>query len=384
MNKWIDQGPTLWSGTIDLIAGEKVPFLMEYYENGGGATAEISWSGPGISQEVIPSQYLYTPDSTQPPTEEYGLQATIFDNANFTGAEVQRVDQSIAFDWDNGSPEAIIGPDQFSIRWEGRVEAPTTGTYTFYTYTDDGVRLWINGQLLVDQWVDQGPTLWSGSIALTAGEKVPLVMEYYENGGGAVAELTWSGPSISQSVIGVPYLFLPAQGQTSNSNGPFYTVTDDVPVDGQLNVNPLSSPETITNAVDYYDTQEDLCGDEGTSEVYTDYSQQLSTYNTIIQEAKLDIQQAQILGTESTAKVIAYPNPIGSQQELFVLFAWPVIEKLNIQLLDIHGKSIQSQQYQLSDFDGNVTLKLKEVPQGIYFLNIIGANQQHSQRIVVQ
>ena len=52
---------------------------------------------------------------------------------------------------------------------------------------DDGVRLWVNGQLLIDQWVDQGPTEWSGSISLVAQQRYNIQMDYYENGGGAAA-----------------------------------------------------------------------------------------------------------------------------------------------------------------------------------------------------
>src|SRR3546814_1559722 len=52
--------------------------------------------------------------------------------------------------WGNGSPSAGVGSDSFAVRWEGFVEAPTTGNYTFWTQSDDGVRLWVNGNLVID------------------------------------------------------------------------------------------------------------------------------------------------------------------------------------------------------------------------------------------
>ena len=55
---------------------------------------------------------------------------------------------------------------------------PYSQTYTFYTLTDDGVRLWVNGQLLVDKWIDQGPTDCSGQIALTAGQRYDVLMQF--------------------------------------------------------------------------------------------------------------------------------------------------------------------------------------------------------------
>ena len=62
-------------------------------------------------------------------------------------------------------------------------------------------RLWVNGQLIIDRWFDQGPTEWTGTIALTAGQRVSIQMDYYENGGGAVARLLWSSPSQTRQVI---------------------------------------------------------------------------------------------------------------------------------------------------------------------------------------
>ncbi len=140
---------------------------------------------------------IYTP-GTPPPT---GLAATYYDNMDFTGATVTRTDPRIDFDWTTGSPAAGIGADTFSVRWSGRVQPVAGETYTFHTVTDDGVRLWVNGELLVDRWVDQGPIEWSGAVALEAGAKVTILMEYYENGGGASAQLFWSSPSTPRQVI---------------------------------------------------------------------------------------------------------------------------------------------------------------------------------------
>lgn len=53
---------------------------------------------------------------------------------------------------------ATVGVDTFTMRWEGKVEPLYTQTYTFYTVTDDGVRLWVNGWLVIDKWQDRGPT----------------------------------------------------------------------------------------------------------------------------------------------------------------------------------------------------------------------------------
>src|ERR1051325_2567475 len=130
-----------------------------------------------------------------------GLRGLYYDTTGFTALKVARVDAGVNFDWGTGSPDGSIGADQFSVRWTGQVQPRYTQTYTFYTTTDDGVRLWANGVLVVDHSADQGATEWSGAIALTAGQKYNLQMDYYENGGGASAKLSWSNPSQENTII---------------------------------------------------------------------------------------------------------------------------------------------------------------------------------------
>ncbi len=120
---------------------------------------------------------------------------------------ITRVDPTVDYDWGNGSPDPAISDDHFTARWTGTVQAQFSEPYTFYTTTDDGVRLWVNGQLVIDEWIDQAPTEWNGSILLAAGQKYPITMEYYENGGGAAAHLSWASPSTAKTVIPQSQLF---------------------------------------------------------------------------------------------------------------------------------------------------------------------------------
>jgi len=139
-----------------------------------------------------------------------GLQGDYYDNMDFTGPLLRRTDPTVNFDWGNGSPDPAMGADNFSVRWTGKVQPRFTGTFTFYTASDDGVRLWVNNQLLIDNWTDHAPTENAGSIALQAGHLYDLKMEFYENGGGAVAQLYWSGPSVAREVIPSAQLYLPS------------------------------------------------------------------------------------------------------------------------------------------------------------------------------
>jgi type II secretory pathway pseudopilin PulG len=124
-----------------------------------------------------------------------GLTGRYYNGTAFAGTPFQSNDSVVDFDWGRGSPDSSIGDDQFSIRWTGYLTAPETGNYSIRTSTDDGVRLWVDGVELITKWIPQSPTYWTGTISLTAGQTVPLTMEYYEQGGGALARLAWAQPS---------------------------------------------------------------------------------------------------------------------------------------------------------------------------------------------
>jgi len=131
-----------------------------------------------------------------------GIRADYYEGMNFDNHVLTRIDPQINFNWgDPGSPDPAVGDDNFSVRWTGEVEAVFTETYTFYTTSDDGVRLWVDGRLLVDRWFDQSPTENRGTIDFVAGNTYGFVMEYYENDGGAMAELRWSSPSTPKQLI---------------------------------------------------------------------------------------------------------------------------------------------------------------------------------------
>lgn len=130
-----------------------------------------------------------------------GLLGQYYDGLDFTGTLLQRVDPVVSFNWGAGAPDPSMGVNDYSVRWTGWVQPDFTQTFTFYTQTDDGVRLWVNNQLIINRWTDQASTEWSGTIALTAGTLVPIRMEYYERGGDAVARLSWSSASQAKQVI---------------------------------------------------------------------------------------------------------------------------------------------------------------------------------------
>jgi MSHA biogenesis protein MshQ len=125
-----------------------------------------------------------------------GLTGVYFNNMTLTDpASLKRVDGTVGFDWVNAAPATGVPADRFSIRWTGFVRVPVTGSYRFQTRSDDGVRLWVNSVQLVNNWTNHGATLDNSSaITLNAGVDYPITMEFYENGGQAVAALHWLRP----------------------------------------------------------------------------------------------------------------------------------------------------------------------------------------------
>ncbi len=122
---------------------------------------------------------------------------------------MERMDPTVDFSWGDGSPEpGIVNIDNFTVRWLGEVEVPASGTYTFHTQSDDGIRLWVNNEQLIDNWTNHGDTHDSGDISLTAGQRYEIRLEYYEAGGGAICELSWSAPSLTRETIPSQYLWV--------------------------------------------------------------------------------------------------------------------------------------------------------------------------------
>lgn len=136
-----------------------------------------------------------------------GLLGRYFNSMDLTGTPVSRVDPTVDFNWGTAAPFSGVGADTFSARWTGKISADHTETYTFYTHSDDGVRLSVNGTRIIDNWTNHGAVENSGTLALQAGQPYDIELEYYENTGDSVIRLSWSSPSTPKGVIPQENLF---------------------------------------------------------------------------------------------------------------------------------------------------------------------------------
>jgi len=134
--------------------------------------------------------------------EQQGLVGQYYYGQNFDTLQNTVVDSEISFYWGAGAPAALPGRiDDFSIRWSGYLVPETNETYTFYLGSDDGSRLYIDGQLIIDNWQNQAHNVQTATYRLRADRYYSIVVEYYESTGDASVELEWESATITRQVI---------------------------------------------------------------------------------------------------------------------------------------------------------------------------------------
>jgi hypothetical protein len=145
------------------------------------------------------------------PAEGAGLRGEYFAKSmSLEGDPVLvRVDPVIDFDWAEGAPADEVGANIYSVRWTGFIVAPTAGEYTFHLTSDDGSRLWIDDDLVVDNWGDHAMEERAGRVALATGVPRRVRIEFYENMVYAGVRLEWSAPGLAREVVPAKCLFGP-------------------------------------------------------------------------------------------------------------------------------------------------------------------------------
>jgi hypothetical protein len=174
----------------------------------GGAGGVKDVAGNPLASDKV---WSFTVAPAAPPGQQ-GLKGDYFNNQDLTALVLTRVDLVVNFNWGTGSPHFSIGPDTFAVRWTGEVKADHSQAYTFSTVSNDGVRLWVGGTLLIDNWTDHPPTENAGSITLQAGQWYPLTLEYYEGVGTSVISLSYASASTPKQIIPSDHLRPPGTG----------------------------------------------------------------------------------------------------------------------------------------------------------------------------
>ncbi len=178
INGWRDQGPTTYTASLDVSAGTHT-LVVEYYQNGGGAMVRFGYApAPPPPPTCAPTQWT----------------ASYYNNVSLSGTPWVVCEDTIDHDWGTAGPGVPgIGGVNFSVRWT-RTETFNAGTLAVTATSDDGVRVFVDGTVVIDQWKDQGPTTYTANPTGTAGSH-SLTVEYYQRGGGAVARASYTAPA---------------------------------------------------------------------------------------------------------------------------------------------------------------------------------------------
>lgn len=213
-NYALDNGATITSATLSADA-TTVTLVTSALDQTVTYTLRVS----NVRDLAVPPNTIAVNSAVSFVPSFNGLVGEYFDQngvrgSYFTGTVYTRIDPTVNFDWSTGSPGFGIGTDNFSVRWTGYVTVPADGNYTFHTVSDDGVRLTVNGNRIINNFTEHASTVdSSAAVALTAGTYYPVLLEFFENGGFAEARLQWTGPGIgTRTAIPTTNLFtcLPA------------------------------------------------------------------------------------------------------------------------------------------------------------------------------
>ncbi|MBN3906546.1 MAG: PQQ-dependent sugar dehydrogenase [Nostoc sp. NMS1] len=297
INKFVDQSPTENSGSIALVAGQKYDIKLEYYENTSQAVSKLAWSSASQTKEIIPQSQLYSKIDASANGNGNGLKAEYYDNIDFTNLKVTRTDATVNNDWAYGSPDPSIGADTFSARWTGQVQAKYSETYNFYTTADDGVRLSVNGQQIINQFINQSATESVGSIALIAGQKYDIKLEYFENTVTAVSKLAWSSATQTKEIIPQSQLYsqnnIPASGSGNGLKAEYYDNIDFT------NLKVTRTDATVNNDWAYGSPDPSIGADtfsaRWTGQVQAKYSETYNFYTTADDGVRLSVNGQQII-----------------------------------------------------------------------------------------
>lgn len=182
----------LYNATSTLVQTMKIQIYLTAGATGNAFVDSVKLydldNNPAPTPTVTPT---ITPTMMPTPTPVDGFTAQYFNNMTLSGTPVlTRTEQSISYDWGGSSPTASISADQFSARWTKTTQLQA-GTYSFTVTGDDGVRVLVDGEVIIDKFINQAPTTYSATKTLTAGSHT-IVVEYFENIGGAVAKFNYA------------------------------------------------------------------------------------------------------------------------------------------------------------------------------------------------
>ena len=191
-------------GKVTLQGGKRVPFVFEFFDNYGEASARIHWQGPGFQAGSIPLRQLYpaVPVARAPKglAGQHGFLGAYYQNRFFYGDAVLAIDPKL--DFAAVKPPKEFADKNYSVRWTGQLKATHTEEYTFKVETDEGVRFWVGGKLVVNQLSNRLLQTFTGTAPLERGARYNVRIESVHRTGGGRLKVSWVSKSMQESVLG--------------------------------------------------------------------------------------------------------------------------------------------------------------------------------------
>ena len=162
-----------------------------------------------------------------------GLRGEYANGTNLASIVVDRTDPNINFNWGNNSPAPGLANTNYSVRWTGQIQPRYSEGYTFHITSDNGRRLWINSQLILDKWTNDFGVDYTASVDMVGGQRYDIRVEYFNSAGSGSAVLEWNSASQTREVVptGVLFASTNALPVPSNTNlPPTAVVTNKAPL----------------------------------------------------------------------------------------------------------------------------------------------------------
>lgn len=135
------------------------------------------------------------PAATISSAQQQGLLGEFYNGTNFDTYVTSRIDNGINFDYRDRGPAPGVNSEYYSIRWTGKLFAPQSGKYTFYVFADDGIRMWVNGQGMINAWYDNDTGNYSNFLTLEGGKYYDIKIEYYNSIREGELQIKWTLPN---------------------------------------------------------------------------------------------------------------------------------------------------------------------------------------------
>jgi hypothetical protein len=225
IDRWYDQSGGEHTAEAKLDGNKAYDLKVEYYNATGRAGASLAWSSPHLPRQVIAHEHLLSPQDDPPATmpqrillktpaadsgpefvrvlksDRSGLRGEYFEDRDLKQLRFVRIDPSVDFNFHAENLPDPTSPAEGSVRWTGMIQAPRSEDYRFHVEVHRRVRLWVDEQLVIDQWKGEGGEYTSMKVSLTAGKKVPFKLEYTSPDGFMICRVRWSSQSTPRDVV---------------------------------------------------------------------------------------------------------------------------------------------------------------------------------------